>query len=654
MGELRARLSAALLAAMLLIPRAGAGDPKGEACDLCEGRRRVVYIAEKLDAPRCNAWRSGADRVDKDGTIPPPVGGYVLTNQVIARVLDAQALTDLLARRPGLSYDWLDFAPGFVVIHAATVREAIVVMDELFADARLADVSVDMQRPAAHRTLPTDPLFVLQWHLNNTTDALFDVNAEPAWDAGFTGAGVVAGILELSGWQNDHPDLAAAYSADASQPGGAIGAHATSCAGVLGARANNGIMGAGLAYGAALSEQVAGTDCQTGAALAYRNDLNDLKSNSWGPADNGLVTSLAPVVRTAIEQAAATGRDGSGEILLWAAGNGGTGTDRVDYDPYASSRFTIAVGAVGDFDTKPLYSEPGSSLLVVAQSSGNNRSIYTTSSGSSQDFAFGGTSSACPLAAGVVALMLQARPDLSWRDVQHVLLNSARKCDPASATWELSGGDHDISYSYGFGAVDAGAAVSLAQSWTKAAHELSADSGVIAVNAAIPDNNTTGISQTLAVTRDLRIEAVELILNIDSTYIGDLRIELTAPSGLKSLLANTRIDQQDDYTNYVFTSVRHWDERSPGTWTINVSDRAAADLATWVDYRLRIYGTLPCTPDFDSSGAVDLDDLAIVLSGYGLCEGDTGFIAESDHNNDGCTNLSDLGFLLSHYGQTCP
>lgn len=38
-----------------------------------------------------------------------------------------------------------------------------------------------------------------------------------------------------------------------------------------------------------------------------------------------------------------------------------------------------------------------------------------------------GTSAAAPLAAGMIALMLQAQPCLTWRDVQHIIAMAAVK-----------------------------------------------------------------------------------------------------------------------------------------------------------------------------------------------------------------------------------
>jgi subtilisin-like proprotein convertase family protein len=480
------------------------------------------------------------------------------------------------------------------------------------------------------------------------------VNAEAAWDAGYTGAGVVIGIVE-NAWQHDHPDLAANYNPEASQTGGTVSAHATSCAGVAGEVAYNGLMGAGAAYGAQLSDQIYGSDSQVATALAYRNDLNDIKSNSWGPPDVGYVYYLPSVVRTAIEESIAAGRDGLGEVFVWAAGNGGASGDRVDYDPYASSRFTIAVGAIGDADIRADYNEKGSSMLVVAHSSGNSRKIYTTTSGSGWTSSFGGTSAASPLAAGVIALMLEANPELTWRDVQHVLVESARKNDPNHAGWATNDGGYHVNYNYGFGAVDAGAAVTLAEDWVNVAHEVVVDTGVVPVNLEIPDNDPNGVTETASIVDDVRIETIELILNVETTFVGDLKIVLRGPSGIRSVLAEQRFgDGQDNYVDYVFTSFRHWGETSTGDWEITISDLSSPDAATWIDYRLVFYGTPGCPGDLNGDRSIGLTDLSVLLGAYGSCEGDPLYDPAADFINNGCIGLSDLADFLPLYGGSCP
>ena len=100
-------------------------------------------------------------------------------------------------------------------------------------------------------------------------------------------------------------------------------------------------------------------------------------------------------------------------VILFAAGNSNDDTDR---DNYVSSEFVIGVAASTNFDTRAGYSRFGSAVSISAPSSGGSLGITTTDlSGaggySSGNFtgSFGGTSSACPLAAGIAALWLLAR-----------------------------------------------------------------------------------------------------------------------------------------------------------------------------------------------------------------------------------------------------
>ena len=579
---------------------------------------------------------------------------FVLTRRVLLRVRDDAHLRSWCASHPELSVTRVPELPEWVSIDAGSVDAAIRLANALCMQDWAERVGVDTRPPISLRGDPNDPRFGFQWNLENTQDPLYDANVRPVWDAGFSGAGVVIGIVE-GAFQHDHPDLLGNFVAGLSQSGGTISRHATSVAGIAAAVGRNGLFGLGAAYGAGLSNQLIGTDLETATALAFANDQVAVKNNSWGPADIGFAFELPAVVRDALAEAVETGRGGRGTIFVWAAGNGGTAQDRVDYDPYASSRYTIAVGAVGDQDTRPFYSERGSSLMIVAPSSGNVRDIYSLDYPNSETFGFGGTSAAAPLVSGVVALMLEANPALSWRDVQQILIRSARHNDPDNPDWQTNGAGLPIHYSYGYGAVDAAAAVSMAQSWALLPHEVVADSGVIPLDLPIPDNDRRGVRVEVNIPRDIRIESVELILNVQIGFIGDLQIELTSPAGTVSRLANRRDDSQRNYVDYIFTSMRHVDEHSTGIWTVRIADRTGGITGLWQDVRLRIYGTPWCPGDLNEDGTIDLMDLAILLERLGACEADagSGYLPEADLDNSHCIDLTDVQIFLSRFGTGC-
>ena len=481
------------------------------------------------------------------------------------------------------------------------------------------------------RFIPNDPLFPQQWHLNNTGQGggtpNVDANVIGAWDVldsqnrPINGLGVTIAIVD-DGLQFAHPDIAPAYQASSSfdfngndsNPTPSTGdGHGTSAGGVAGARGNNSIGVSGVAYGAGLSgiRLIAGpaNDQQEANALTYQLQSNHIYSNSWGPADTGSIKEApGPLLLAALQNGVTTGRAGKGNIYVWAGGNGRGSLDNSNYDGYANSRYVIAVAAHRNDSNGVFsgYSEPGANLLVTAPSDGGTLGVVTTdlmgtdgyNGLTDQNYTndFGGTSSATPLVSGVIALMLQANPNLTWRDVQHILVRSAEKNDPTNTDWTTNGAGRSVNHNYGFGAVDALSAVNLAKNWVNVGSETSFTSGTQTVNAAIPDNSSTGISRTVNVSQNLKVETVEVVFDAAHTYRGDLVVTLTSPSGTISRLAEVHNDSNDNYSSWVFTTKRAWDESSLGNWTLKVADQVAQDVGTWGSWKLNIFGTGTALP----------------------------------------------------------
>ncbi len=472
-----------------------------------------------------------------------------------------------------------------------------------------------LTRTMTKRAIPDDSLFGDQWHLQNTGQSGglpgADLNVVGVWDS-VLGTGVVIAIVD-DGLQYTHPDLADNYRADLSydfndndpDPApGPVDKHGTAVAGLAGAVGFNGLGVSGVAPDVFLAGlrliSAAISDADEAAALVYLSQQIDVYSNSWGPSDDGRrLEGPGPLALAALQDGVLNGRGGLGNIYTWAAGNGLTSSDNVNYDGYANSRFTIAVSALNHDGQQAYYSEPGAPILVAAYGGGSAARLTTTDLEGGPGYGptdytsgFAGTSASTPVAAGVVALMLQANPNLTWRDVQHILVNTAAQNHPGDTDWTFNGAGHLVNHKYGFGAIDAGAAVNAATAWTNVEPELSTTAGPLAVAVPIPDNDATGVSSTINVSEDLNIEWVEVTLDVTHTYRGDLEIVLTSPSGTESILAETRGDSGDGYLGWTFTSARHWDEASLGDWTLTIRDLLNLDTGTFDSWELNIYGTV--------------------------------------------------------------
>lgn len=513
-----------------------------------------------------------------------------------------------LARRLGLEYlGQVGPLKGYYLLRLPAERARAFDPQNMGKLAKIQWVRRQYKR-RRYKRMPTDPLFVKQWHLDNTAQsggtAGIDINVTPVWEKALRGDGVQIAIVD-DGLDYDHPDIAPNYVADDSwdfNDGDADPAHTlefdghgTSVAGVAAARDDGLICGVGAAFRASLAGirllSAETTDAEEAEALTYHFHDNHIFSNSWGPADDGMrLEGPGPLTGEALAQGVNQGRDGLGSIYVWAAGNGLSYDDNVNYDGFASSRYTIAVGAVDHNGVQSWYSEPGASMLVTAPGSGDDTYITTTDRNACTEF-FSGTSATAPLASGVIALMLDANPDLSWSDVQHILVRSTVKNDPLDPGWCRNGAGRWVNHKYGFGMINAERAVCLASSWPGTEEPISWNSALIPVNRPIPDNDPSGISESFTIEADLLLEHVEIIFSATHPYRGDLEILLTSPDGTESVLARKRADSNADYPGWKFTSVRHWGEPANGAWKLRVADTGSGNTGTFDSWQLILHGT---------------------------------------------------------------
>lgn len=379
--------------------------------------------------------------------------------------------------------------------------------------------SLKYYRPQGQPEIRTgaDPLKPHQWHLKNLGSiegkqfarikAGQDLNVENAWNSGLNGDGIRVAVVD-DGLDMTHPDLRPnivdgshnyrrqslgenryssriAGNKDWPVPCTEDDSHGTSVAGIIAARDYNGIGGSGIAPRASLvgyNLLAFGDERNILDALSRDIDKNHISNNSWGPNDDGQLNKPASgwtAFNDALAKGLNKGRNGLGVLYVFSGGNGAWEGDYSSADSATSSRGVITVCAVDAAGERSPYSERGANLTVCAPSGRSTTpatapEITTTAVKDKYTEDFGGTSAAAPMVSGVAALMLQANPRLTWRDVPLILARTARQVDASKGGWSelrspLAGvTGHDVlrySHHYGFGVVDAEAATRLARSW---------------------------------------------------------------------------------------------------------------------------------------------------------------------------------------------
>jgi len=416
--------------------------------------------------------------------------------------VDSNRCTDILAEFGLEVKESLPFAKNAFFAEAAS-GTGLQIFD--LAQQLLAHEEVELCYPELVRPKKDKRIYGPQWHLRQTTinnqEINEHVNVEEAW-AITKGKGIIIAIIDdgvdVSQEEFNVPGKVVAprdalLDVNDGTPKNWGENHGTCCAGV--ACASGSFKASGVAPDAMLMPIRAGSigSMTEAKAFAWAADHGaDIISCSWGPDDGNYRNNSDPLhffpaplpdhTRLAIDYAATKGRDGKGCIITFAAGNG---NESVDLDGYASYTNVFAIAACNDRGQRSYYSDYGNAVFCcfpsndVSDIPGRPRpltsGIWTTdragikgrNSGGVEAEAvigdakgnytatFGGTSSACPGAAGVFALMLAANSALRLPEIREIIKNTCDKIDEVSGSYDANG--HSLFY--GYGRLNAGKAV---------------------------------------------------------------------------------------------------------------------------------------------------------------------------------------------------
>ncbi|CDI97103.1 Furin 1 [Echinococcus multilocularis] len=453
-----------------------------------------------------------------------------------------------------------------------------------------------------------------------------DLNVYPVYMANITGKGVI-GIIVDDALDTTHDDLLPniqlnltadlvnvtrkdARGTDARMD--KVDNHGTEVAGLFAAVANNSICAFGVAYNATLGGvRLLGnrvTDFMVGEALTLFSDVANIYISSWGPTDDGrTLRSPGKYMNSALKESGTKGNHGRGSVFVFPAGNGGAMGDNCGADGFVNHPNVIAVSAVSENGLPPAYSEACSAIAIAVPVGGaqdrltfkfqlNTQKlfVYTTKINNLCTGSFVGTSASNPIAAGVIALAMEANPNLTPRDVSALLALSGRIPSPSAVDFSINGGGLLVSHTYGSGLLNAVRMVKLARQWKPLGQRKLCflykgewrDENKL-FNETKPKSFTSKFWKTLFSGRSIKftfnfksstcgVEVLEMVrvgMQWTSVHRGSIEVFLTSPSGQVANLLMVRFrDHYNGLSQMIWKSLIHTGESCHGKWIVTVRD----------------------------------------------------------------------------------
>ncbi len=482
-----------------------------------------------------------------------------------------------------------------------------------------------------------DTFFDKQWHIRSLGTTTNDSGIEtiPGNDLNLLelyhhymgynkGNNIIVQVVD-TGVDADHEDLAENMDLSRSYDGESVGdpsgshSHGTMVAGIMAARAFNGKGVRGIIPFA----KIAGSnwlDTQEASELEKvwltGDGANEIavSNNSWGAYFN-----TDTLYEDIMKIGTSTLRDGKGRIYVFAAGNDRKDNGNANLQYLLNHRYSIAVAALRHNNTYAEYSTPGSNILVSGYSgnyyydsptistttimgnssnTGNIQTKTTWSEDTNENYTFtmNGTSSASPTVAASIALVLEACPDLTWRDIKYLTATHAKQVDIGNSPWVTNAAGLKHSIDYGFGLINAQGMIDTCTATNPSYNKLTDELNITKAttfNIEIEDNNTPH-SFDINITESIIVEWVEIILDNDSSSASDYKVELTSPQGTQITLMTERTDVPVSGNwmegGFRLSTPAMIDESSDGNWTIDITDTWSGDTGTLKDIELKIYG----------------------------------------------------------------
>jgi subtilisin-like proprotein convertase family protein len=248
----------------------------------------------------------------------------------------------------------------------------------------------------------------------------------------------------------------------------------------------------------------------------------------------------------------------------------------------------------------------------------NSSNIHPENPNCNYTSGFNGTSSAAPNVSGVVALMLEANPNLTWRDVKHILASTSQQIAPSTSyefppgtgiyqyRWVTNSANYTHHNWYGFGNVDASAAVTAAANYNAGQLGTFVDTGTVSSGAIFKTLSDWALhSDSLSVTAPSGssdfVEFIKIRIYLNHAAPVGIGLRLVSPAGteipihtpytLGQVNPYNSLGPSSGYIPFDIGVSGFYGEGMTGTWELKIDDLRedgiGGELAQW---EIKIYG----------------------------------------------------------------